>query len=146
MDVTSKLLNAWRSRPMASKLFSFASIGVVNAAIDLAVFTLSYNVLGIPLVLANILAWLVAVSCSYVMNSRFTFQAESGGVLKRKDYLSFVLSGTLGVAANTLTLVILSRIMPVLGAKLVAIAVSFVVNFTMSHFVVFRRKTPPPEA
>jgi putative flippase GtrA len=31
--------------------------------------------------------------------------------------------------------------MPVLYAKLLAIAASFVVNFSISHFIVFRNKT-----
>lgn len=129
-----------RSRPMIAKIISFAGIGVINALIDLAVFTLAYEALQLPLVPANILAWLVAVSCSYVMNSKITFRTESGRVLKRSAYLSFVASGTLGVAAATTTLVVLSHFIPVFAAKLLSIAVSFVVNFSMSHFVVFRAK------
>ena len=92
------------------------------------------------------LAWLIAVSVSYVMNTKITFRAESGRVLRRKDYLSFVASGALGVIAATTTLVVLSNFMPVIVAKLASIAVGFAVNFTMSHFVVFRPKFPdqPP--
>jgi putative flippase GtrA len=37
-------------------------------------------------------------------------------------------------------LVVASYWMPVLAAKLVAIAASFAVNFSLSHFVVFRRR------
>jgi putative flippase GtrA len=42
------------------------------------------------------------------------------------------------VIANTTTLVVLSYWVPVLAAKLAAIGVSFLVNFSLSHFVVFR--------
>jgi putative flippase GtrA len=35
--------------------------------------------------------------------------------------------------------------MPVLAAKLLAIAASFVVNFSLSHFVVFRTRERPAE-
>ena len=72
---------------MVSKLISFGAIGLGNTVIDLAIFTFTYQVLNLPLVPANVLAWLVAVSVSYVMNTKITFRAESGRVLRRKDYL-----------------------------------------------------------
>lgn len=98
--------------------------------------------LALPLVPSNVLTWAVAVSGSYVMNTMITFHTESGRVLRRKGYFGFVASGVLGVIATTTTLVVLSNFMPVFYAKLLAILVSFVVNFTMSHFVVFRQKPP----
>jgi len=145
--ILPQIVETWLSRPTVSKIISFGVIGLGNTLIDLAIFTLAYQVLKLPLVPANVIAWLVAVSCSYVMNTMITFRAESGRVLRRKDYLSFVASGVLGVIATTTTLVALSHFMPVYAAKLLAILVSFVVNFTMSHFVVFRTKpTDPNEA
>jgi len=49
------------------------------------VFTFAYKVLELPLVASNVLAWLVAVSGSYVMNTMIAFRAESGRMLRRKD-------------------------------------------------------------
>jgi putative flippase GtrA len=51
-----------------------------------------------------------------------------------------------GEWAGSTTLVVLSHFMPVIFAKLISILAGFVVNFTMSHFVVFRPKSPaePP--
>ena len=40
------------------------------------------------------------------------------------------------------TLFALSFVLPVLWAKLISIAVSFAVNFSLSHFVVFRKRPP----
>jgi putative flippase GtrA len=130
------------SRPLAAKIASFATIGLANTLIDFAVFTFAYKVLELPLVPSNVLSWLVAVSCSYVMNSLITFHAESGRALNRKGYLTFVASGVLGVIASTMVLVALSYFIPVIAAKLASILVGFVVNFSMAHFVVFRTKTP----
>ena len=58
-----------------------------------------------------------------------------------RAYGTFVASGIAGVLANTTTLVVTSYWVPVLAAKLLAIAVSFAVNFSLSHFVVFRART-----
>jgi putative flippase GtrA len=44
--------------------------------------------------------------------------------------------------ASTATLFALSYVLPVLVAKLLSILVSFVVNFSLSHFVVFRTRRP----
>jgi hypothetical protein len=44
------------------------------------------------------------------------------------------------VIATTATVVFAARFMPVWSAKLLAILVSFAVNFSITHFVVFRPK------
>jgi putative flippase GtrA len=129
-----------KRRVLLIKATNFALVGMVNTAIDLAVFLAAYNLLDVPLIPANILAWFVAVSFSYVMNSTITFAAESGRQLRWRDYGTFVASGVIGVIANTTTLVLASYVVPVLAAKFLAIGVSFLVNFSLSHFVVFRAK------
>jgi putative flippase GtrA len=143
----ARLRRAWQERAIALKAVSFGLIGVLNTALDLGIFMVAYGLLELPLVVANVIAWFVAVSFSYVMNSSITFAAESGGKLRWRDYASFVLSGVAGVIANTTALVVASYFVPVLAAKLLAILVSFVVNFSLTHFVVFRpgreRTTPP---
>ena len=146
---------------MFRKAISFALIGVINVAVVTSVFLLTYSYLRSPaaslrpldalaqwcactsrdtliLVTANVVAWVVAVSGSYAMNSFITFAAESGRQLRWLDYGTFVASGILGVIANTTALVVAAQFMPVLPAKGCAILTAFAVNFSMSHFVVFR--------
>jgi len=142
------------------KAISFALIGVVNVLVDTTVFLLVYSYLKsrdalrpldalaqwcactsrgtLLLVAANVIAWVVAVSGSYIMNSFITFAAESGRRLRWLDYGTFVASGILGAIASTITLVVAAHSMPVLAAKGCGILAAFVVNFSMSHFVVFR--------
>ena len=86
------------------------------------------------------MAWAVAVTGSYVMNSLTTFARESGRELRAKAYVSFVLSQVAGLVANTTTVFVASYFMPVLLGKLLAIGASFLVNFSLSHFVVFRKR------
>lgn len=121
------------------KAVSFASVGLVNTLVDLGLFLLALKYLTSSLVIANLLAWTIAVSGSYVMNSYITFAAESGRRLTPKAYLAFVVSQVVGLIAATATLVLSALAMPVLYAKLLAIGVSFLVNFSISHFVVFRK-------
>jgi putative flippase GtrA len=140
----------WLDRAVLVKAASFALIGVVNVAVDFSVFSVAYFHLGLPIIVANVISWCVAVTGSYVMNSLITFAKESGRRLRLKDYGSFVLSQLGGLLANTTTVFVASYFialflhvprdgaLPVLLAKVLAIGASFLVNFSLSHFVVFR--------
>jgi len=156
-------------RKFGIKAISFALIGLVNTAVDYSVFLvvralLNSSAMAIllfanlaefchcgvsgsatTLVAANIVSWTVAVTGSYVMNSSITFAAESGRKLRWRDYGTFFAAGIVGLVANTATLVFAAEILllPVWVAKAVAILASFVVNFSFSHFVVFRTARVP---
>ena len=139
-SLAERLLNAWRERAVALKAVSFALVGLVNTAVDATVFFLLLGFVTSSLVIANVTAWFVANTGSYVMNSFTTFSAETGGKLRLKHYAGFVGSGIVAVTASTIAVVIAAEFMPVWGAKAIAILVSFAVNFTITHFVVFRPK------
>jgi|SRR5579862_740023 len=167
-SVRAMLADAWRKRALSLKAASFALIGLVNTAIDYGVFLLAragfekspaalslFDALagscrcGKPttllLIAANMTSWIVAVSASYIMNSSITFAAESGRKLHWRPYLKFIVAGIAGLIANTATLVFAAQILllPVYVAKAIAILASFVVNFSLSHFVVFRVRDTP---
>jgi putative flippase GtrA len=160
-DIAGRIIAAWHERTVALKAVSFAAVGVINAAVDYGVFFLALDTLVTwrsavefasklsvscncmntetwLIIPANVIAWFVAVSGSYVMNSYTTFARESGRKLRWRDYGTFVVSGIAGVIANTTTVVVAAQFVPVWAAKLIAILVGFVVNFSLSHFVVFR--------
>ena len=67
-----RLARAWHERAVTLKAASFAMVGVVNSLVDYSVFLSAYYLLDLPLIPANVLAWLVAVSGSYVMNCFIT--------------------------------------------------------------------------
>jgi len=132
------------------KAVSFGLVGMVNSLLDLVLFSIGKFLFGWPVLVANTVSWIIAVSFSYVMNSKFTFAAESGRRLRWRAYATFVLSGIFGFLANTVTLfVVANYIAPlfiakeslqITAGKVCAIFASFVVNFSLSHFIVFRRR------
>jgi putative flippase GtrA len=145
-NILDRLTVAWHERAIALKAASFALVGVFNTAVDFSVFWTAATYLHWPLVPANVLAWIIAVTFSYAMNSFITFGPESGRILRWRDYASFAASGIAGMISSTATLFALSYFIPVLPAKLVSILVSFVVNFSLSHLVVFRARRPRGDA
>jgi putative flippase GtrA len=140
-NLCRRLQRAWRERAIILKAASFATIGVINATIDFSIFTFAHYYLGWRILVANAVAWIIAVTNSYLMNSLTTFAAESGRRLRVKDYGIFVASQVGGLIANTLTVYALTAFMlQAWIAKLAAIGVTFLVNFSLSHFVVFRQR------
>jgi putative flippase GtrA len=135
-----RLSQAWHGRAVALKAVSFAMVGVVNTIVDATIFFLAYAFLTHSLIIANLLGWSVGVTGSYVLNSFITFAHESGRKLSLRAYGTFVASGIVGAVANTTTLVLAAQTLPVWAAKGCAILVSFLVNFSMSNFVVFRHR------
>ena len=135
-----RLTEAWQRRAVSLKALSFATVGLINTAVDATVFFLMLGFATSSLIVANVSAWLIAVTGSYVMNSFTTFSAETGGRLRLKDYAGFVGSGLVAVIATTTTVVLAANYLPVWAAKGVVILVSFVVNFSITHFVVFRAR------
>jgi putative flippase GtrA len=161
----AKLAAGWRDRALSLKAVAFGLVGVVNTVVDygvflfaraefdqspaaLATFTQLSSACGcgdaavISLIAANTLSWLVAVTGSYIMNSSITFAAESGRELRWRAYFAFVASGVAGWLANTAALLVAAEVLllPVWLAKALAILASFIVNFSLSHFVVFRAR------
>jgi putative flippase GtrA len=140
------LLAGWRNRAVGFKAVVYALVGLVNTAIDYSVFLTAHVVLGLPLIAANALSWMVAVGNSYMLNSTITFAVETGRKLRWSAYLTFVASGIAGWLANTTALVVAVEVLllPVWLAKLLAVMASFIVNFSLSHFVVFRVRRSLP--
>jgi putative flippase GtrA len=138
--LSDRLIAAWHERAIMLKAMSFAAVGVVNAAVDFGIFSFAYYYLQLPIIAANVMAWIVAVTGSYIMNSLTTFARESNRELRAKAYFTFLLAQVAGLVANTTTVLVASYFMPVLLGKLLALGASFLVNFSLSHFVVFRKR------
>jgi putative flippase GtrA len=131
------------------KAVTFGLVGIVNAAIDFAVFWPATHTFGLAKDPAKVLSWMVAVSASYVMNSLITFAAESGRKLRWRAYGAFVVSGIAGMVASVIALdladwllrrLVADHDLRLAAAWIAAVGASFVVNFSLSHFVVFRRR------
>ncbi len=143
-NLLDRLTVAWHERPVALKAISFALVGLVNSVVDFSVFSFGYYYLALPIVAANAMAWAIAVTGSYILNSTITFANESGRKLSVRSYFNFALSQVAGFLANTVTVWCLVELLhvPAWAAKVAAIVVSFGVNFSLSHFVVFRARDP----
>ena len=144
-NLLDRLTVAWHERAIALKAISFAMVGVVNTVIDFSVFwTAAITICGWPLIAANVLAWLIAVIvllCDEFLHHLRPGIGPHAALARLRDFRA---SGVAGMVASTgdglVALVLLCcRCWP---PSWLSILVSFVVNFSLSHFVVFRARRP----
>ncbi len=81
----------------------FALVGVSNTFIGLAVIYLAWRVLGLPDLAANALGYAIGFLWSFMMNRRWSFQAEGP---TGQHFRRFVLVCALAYTANVLVLML----------------------------------------
>ncbi|NPC96806.1 GtrA family protein [Nocardioides sp. zg-DK7169] len=111
----------------------FAAVGVVNTAIDVVLFTLLHPHLGI--VAANLISTSAGMLFSFTVNGLLVFDA---GRLRWRDAARFV--ATTGVSMWVLQPVLIHLLIdhaPAPVAKLMATAITVVVNFVAYRYLVW---------
>jgi putative flippase GtrA len=123
----------------------FGAVGVVNTLIDMGVlFTLTS--FGLPSVWANVISTSCAFIFSFFANRTFTFHTTSS---TKRQFFLFVIITLFGlwvlqsiiiwIVTSLLATTTLERSFSLLVAKLAAISVSLVWNYTMYSRFVFKR-------
>jgi putative flippase GtrA len=119
----------------------FGLVGVVNTAVDFAIFVLLYRWAGLDPLLANGMAFVLAVTNSYLLNHRWTFRRHNRA-LSFSGYARFVALNSGGLLIGTLAILLLGRLMPLEFAKLIAAGLTLLWNFTTSKLFVFNPGEP----
>ncbi|ACS83945.1 GtrA family protein [Musicola paradisiaca] len=117
------------------KLFTkYCSVGMINTAIHWIVFALSVYVFSQTQALSNVIAFCVAVTFSFFINARFTFNA-SATALKYIGYISFM--GMLSLGTGKLAD---SCRLPPLVTLITFSALSLICGFLFSHLLLFKNR------
>ena len=139
--------------PVVSQFARFVVVGVVNTVIDFGVLRVLIALTGIEggtgLIVLNSIAFIAAVTNSYLMNKYWTFTHKEG-VVQPVEISKFLIVSLIGLGINdavvygvaTLIAPPFETIGPISWifiAKLVATGVSLVWNFIGYKFFVFNR-------
>lgn len=120
-------------RSTGNKIVRFAIVGLANTAIDLASFFLLLK-LGVAPLPANIAAWLIAVTFSFVANGFWSF--ERNRTIRLHDaFLRFAsLGGLISLGVSSLSIALFAGIAGVWPAKIVGVVVAAVLNFLAARW------------
>jgi putative flippase GtrA len=124
-------------RPNGTAL-RFGIVGVANTLLDFAVFMALVHGLMLIILWANVIAFLVAVTNSFLLNRYWTFRNISGYSLKLGPaYLRFLAVNSVGMALGTAVIYLLLPFMAIEPAKVVSVGASLVWNYFGSRYFVF---------
>ena len=121
----------------AQNLIRFCVVGGVNTLVDFGIFLLLYYKAGSPLLAAHGLAFAAAALNSYLMNKFWTFRETAPAAPAQfARFLAVVVSG---LAVSSAVVYGASFFIAAWLAKVLAIGVTLIWNYTGSVLFVFRQ-------
>ncbi len=134
----AKLLSIAPPQSLTGKALRFGIVGVFNTVVDVAAFALLLAA-GATALAANVGAWLVAVSFSYAINSRWSFE-RSGELHEARSIARFLGMGALiSLGVSSAAILALAPLTGLWPAKLIGIVAAAVLNFFAARWSIENR-------
>lgn len=116
--------------------------GVITTAVDFAAFSLLYYVIGANEVVANTIAWVLAVMVAFITNKLIVFENKSTDKKEIiKEIVSFALARVLSLVITDGFLVLAKAIkMNMLLAKAIISVVVVILNYIFSKLFIFKKQ------
>ena len=150
MEKIKKLIK----REAFRELVIYGVVGVLTTAVNYIAYFASTRigaaVCGIApdhaalIVVANIIAWIVAVIFAFWANKQFVFRSKDWGkATLKKEIPGFVAARLLSLGLDIAVVELMVHVMGIndLVSKLVSNILVIIVNYFLSKFVIFRKKT-----
>jgi putative flippase GtrA len=117
----------------------FNLVGIMNTAVDFAVFTL-LTFLGMQYLIAQVISYSCGIVNSYLWNKFWTFQQKKG--FSSAEVLKFIIVNIVSLGVSLFFLYIFrDKVgLHVLVSKLIATLLAVIVNFAGNKFWVFTQK------
>ncbi|MCY0869715.1 MAG: GtrA family protein [Firmicutes bacterium] len=130
-------MELWQDR---RRMVRFGLVGASNTVFDFGLFTVLSTYAHWGLIPANVVAYTVAVTNSFILNRKWTFSTSGNKQNHVADFLLFVAGNVLGLFLSTGLILVLTPIMPSVLAKAIAIGIGFPWNFWYSRTFVYTAK------
>lgn len=116
--------------------------GVITTAVDFAAFSLLYYLADVNEVIANTIAWILAVAAAFVTNKLIVFESKSRNRKQLiKEILSFALARAASLIITDLFLVFAKNIhMNMIFAKAVISVIVVILNYIFSKLFIFKKQ------
>ena len=115
----------------------FAAVGILNTAIDIAVFSALHFGAGADLLLANSLGFAAGLTNSFFCNKYWTFRETRRHGRMSRQLPAFAALNLVALGLSNATVWCLALLVPVLAAKVAAVGVTFVWNYWTSRRFIY---------
>lgn len=119
------------------KLSRYTLVSVAALALDFAVYLALVLALGSP-TFAGVVGYAMGLVLHYTLSVRFVFDAAATQKSMRRTFAEFVVSGIVGLGLTASVIWAATSFgVPAIGAKGLAVVVSFLAVFALRHAIVF---------
>lgn len=116
------------------KFFSkYTTIGILNTLIHWIMFAIFYRFIA-DQAICNFLAFCVAVTFSFIVNAKFTFNAQP----TKYGYLQYV--SIMASLSYIVGYILKNTNLPAIATPIIFSMISLIVGFFFSYFIIFRSK------
>jgi len=133
-----RLIHGLRKPANWLQLVRFAIVGGVGFIVNLAVYALLVHGFGVEYLIANIAAWLVAVTNNFVLNRHWTFDAGAGRAHRQAGRFLTVSLMAEAVSLLLLTLFVAVAHLDKVAAQALAVGCATPLNFLGNKLWSFR--------
>lgn len=123
---------------LTKQFIKFCLVGFTNLSIHLFLFFLLTRFAGLHYVFASIIAFIIAVSWSFLVNKKWTFRKDDNN--HKEQYLKFFIANIIAFIINVSLLSFFIEILHLYDilAQLVASVICAFINFAINRFWTFK--------
>jgi putative flippase GtrA len=122
---------------MLFKFLKFGFVGLSGMIIDFSITYLLKEKVKIHRYVSSSIGFTIAASSNYLLNRIWTFESSNSKILL--EYSSFLIISIIGLAINNLFLYLFEKRLRFYLAKLFAIGVTMIWNFTANYIFTFNQ-------
>lgn len=137
MKIILELMKKHRS------FIAYGVFGVLTTLVNIVVYNLCYNGIGMSNTLSNVIAWILAVAFAYITNKIWVFESKSWewSVLK-KEVVAFI---SCRLATGIMDLVIMYICVDVMNwhamlMKICSNVLVIILNYVFSKLIIFKKR------
>jgi putative flippase GtrA len=124
------------------EILLYLIFGGLTTVVSMLSFWLSYNVLGIHELIANVISWICAVTFAYFTNAKWVFESKAEtGRERMREAVSFYTGRLATLGVEELIMLVFATLLGFngLAVKFVAQVVVVILNYVISKLFVFKK-------
>ena len=130
---------------VGGKIAKYLFWGVCTTAVNVGVFWIARNFLHLPVMVSNILAWVLSVTFAYVANRSFVFEHKAPLKRYKAVFTEIVLFTGSRLFSGGLDMLLVYMLIsasgyPEMTMKVVINVIVVVINYISARYLVFRRR------